>query len=82
MQPFHRESHRLAVDVERAAQLAFLPFLEIAHKTVPSTLVVGLEHQFVVGRLCRFEQKHLDECACLLAEVHSRLYHLGIVEHH
>ena len=74
--------------VQCPRERAFLPFLQIAHQTVPGTVACGLEHLFIVGRLCRFEQEHLDEGTCLLtvgiglAEVHSGLDHLRIVEHH
>ena len=51
-------------------------------------MACGLEHLFVVGRLGRFEQEHLNEGSCMLtvgislAEVHPGLDHLRIVEHH
>ena len=45
-------------------------------------MTIGLEHQFVVSRLCRFEQEHLDERTRFLAEMHSRLNHPGVIEHH
>ena len=51
-------------------------------------MTCGLEHLFVVGRLSRFEQEHLDEGTRMfavgisLAEVHTCLNHLRIVKHH
>ena len=77
-----REAHRFAVDLKAAVQRAFLPFLEVAHKTMPCTPPIGLEHQFVIHRFGRFKQEHLYQCSRLLAEVHTRLNDLGVVEHH
>ena len=74
--------------VQCPCQRPFLPFLQIAHQTVPGTVACGLEHLFVVGGLSRFEQEHLDEGSCVLAvgiclaEVHTGLDHLRIIEHH
>jgi hypothetical protein len=51
-------------------------------------MACGLEHLFVVGRLGRFEQEHLNEGSCMLtvgislAEVHSGLNHLRVIEYH
>ena len=51
-------------------------------------MACGLEHLFVVGRLSRFEQEHLNEGTSMLtigigfAEVHTGLDHLRIVKHH
>ena len=48
----------------------------------------GLEHLFIISRFSRFKQEHLDECSCMLAsgsslaEVHTGLDNLRIVEHH
>ena len=61
---------------------AFFPFLQVAHQTIPSTMTCGLEHEFVIGRLSRFQEEHLDQGTCLFAEVHACLDHLGVVEHH
>ena len=78
-------------NVQCPCQRAFLPFLQIAHQTVPGTVACGLEHLFVVGRLSRFEQEHLDESSIfplstflfpLFSEVHTGLNHLRIVEYH
>ena len=76
------------INCQFSRQRPFLPFLQITHQTVPGTVACGLEHLFVVGRLSRFEQEHLDEgtrmlaVGSCLAEVHTGLDHLRIVKHH
>ena len=76
------EFQRVAVDFKRAFQRALFPLLQVAYHTEPRAPCIGLEHKFVVGGLCRFHKKYLDERTCFLAEVHACLYHLCVVEHH
>ena len=45
-------------------------------------MACGLEHQFIVGRLGRLQQEHLDQRSCILAKMHTGLNNLRIVEHH
>ena len=65
-----------------ALERSFFPFLQITNQTKPGTMARQLEHQFIIGRIGRFQEKHLDEGSSLLAEVHTGLYHLRVVEHH
>ena len=41
-----------------------------------------LEHQLIVGWLSWLHQEDLYQCTCLLAEVHTCLNHLGVIENH
>jgi hypothetical protein len=42
----------------------------------------GLGHEFIICRFSRLHQENLNKRTCFLAEVQTRLYHLGIVEYH
>ena len=42
----------------------------------------GLEHEFIISRFCRLHQENINKRTCFLAEMHTRVYHLGIVEYH
>ena len=76
------EHQIVPVDLERASQCALLPLLQVANHAEPRAPLVGLEHQFVVGGLCRFHQEDFYQCPRFLAEVHACLYHPCVVEHH
>ena len=41
-----------------------------------------LKYQLVIYRVNRFHQEQLYPRTCFLAEMHARLNHLGVVEHH
>ncbi len=65
-----------------ASQLLAFPLLQVAYHAQPRHRACLREILRIVGRACRLQAEHLDECARLLAEVHACLYDLGVVEHH
>ena len=77
-----RQHHLFILHLQFSIQRPFLPFLQVTHQTEPRTLLRGLEHLFVVGRLGGFQEEHLNQRTCLLAEMQTGLDDLGIVEHH
>ena len=77
-----RECQLVSLDFKSTSQCPLFPFLEVADHAEPCTRMVCLEHQFVIGRLGRFHEEDFDECACLLAEMHTGLDDLRVVEYH
>ena len=75
-------NHLLTLYLDFATKRALFPLLEVAHQAIPRALLGGLEHQFVVRRLGRLKQEHLDEGTCILAEMHTSLDNLGVIKHH
>ena len=76
------QHHLFILHLQFSLQRPFLPFLQVTHQTEPRASFRSLEHLFVVSRLGRFQEEHLDQRTCLLAEMQAGLDNLGIVEHH
>ena len=76
------ERKLVALDFEITLQASLFPFLQITDHAEPGTMSGGLEHEFIISRFCRLHQENLNKRTCFLAEVQTRLYHLGIVEYH
>ena len=78
----------LTINLYFTSQGSTLPLLEISDETVPGTMAGGLEHQFIVGGLCRFKEEDLNEGTSMIAigicltEMHTCLDDLRVVEHH
>ena len=76
------EDKLMAVDVKLAMQRTFLPFLEVTNHAPPRAVATCLEYLLIVNGESGLHQEYLYQCASLLPEVHTRLYHFGIIEYH
>ena len=65
-----REGQLVSLDFKLTMQAAFLPLLQVADHTEPSTMSGCLEHQLIVGWLSWLHQEDLYQCTCLLAEAY------------
>ena len=73
---------RNPIHFQRPSQRTFFPFFQIPNQTIPLTMTMSLEHQFIIGWCGWFQKEHLYQRSRFLAEMDSRLNDLSIIENH